>query len=112
MTVVSTDEFLDNYPLFYKTRVDEEIIEGYLETAECYCSSKWNKKRARGIKLLTAHWLTMEMQQTAVTAGIGTTIAAGNSPRVSGSEDDFTLTTYGRQYLALKKTILSVGFNF
>ena len=110
--LVTVDEFLEQYPIFEKTEFDEEIIEGYLETAESLCNSNWKKKQQRGIKLLTAHWLTMEMQQTAVTASMGATIAAGNQVRTSGSEDDFSLTTYGRQYKHLRKTIPTTGFSF
>jgi Protein of unknown function (DUF4054) len=105
--------FLQQYPRFES--VSPGAIQSYLDlAATAYCPvSVWGDRALSGIALLTAHFLEMEWIQTAQTSGMATQIAAGKGVSApASSDDDFSLTTYGRQYKLLKATVPASGFVF
>lgn len=109
--LVEASEFLEQYQRFVNCSTEE--VQRWLDLVEGnYCPAKiWGEEKAKnGIKLLTAHFLEMEWTQTAQTGSMATEVARGGTVSAPTSlGDDFSLTTYGRQYLALKKTVPIFG---
>ena len=106
-------DFLTRYPDF--AVIDNHIIQDVLDTnAEIYCGgSVWLEypiKRRLGVFLSAAHVLTMEWLQTAEVVGAASSLASGSTGRSpTSSENDFQLTTYGRQYLSVKASLPVIG---
>ena len=103
--MVDATFFLAIYPQFQT--VDLHVIQYQLNFAENnYCSGWVEPKKTDAVMLIAAHNLSMNWFQQAEIASSASGIASGSggsSP--SGSSNDWELTTYGRQYLALQKTI-------
>ena len=112
MSSVTALEFLALYDEFEVLGIDK--VQAVIDYAERnYCSAKsWGGKQRDGIMLVAAHALTMQVMQTSEMIGSTVSVARGQGGR-SGSpaDNDFQLTTYGRQYLALRKTLPKItGF--
>ena len=113
---MNTTEFLTYYPDF--SVIDSHIIKETLSLAEeCYCrGSPWKNKPAmknQAIKLIAARFLSMRWLQTAEVVGAATSLASGSPGRSPTSqENDFSLTSYGRQYLEIRKRIPALPIVF
>lgn len=135
MAIVSASEFVTRYPEFSALPASYiDVILGEAEQDTPY--SVWATKQSRGIKLLTAHRLTMQARagaialqtgETGISGGLGAVLgtptslsASQESSSVSfsdalagaSSSDDEGLksTLYGLEYLKLKRSIPITGF--
>jgi hypothetical protein len=110
--VITNENFLAIYTMFES--VDAMFITHALETSEMFCPlSVWGDKQVKGIMLYAAHLLAMDWLQQAEIAAAATSIASGQSSRSQTSaQDDLDLTTYGRQFKLLRKTIPAFGLTF
>ena len=113
---MNTADFLTYYPDF--AVLDSHIIQNTLDVAnDCYCrGTPWLNKpkmRDQAIKLITAHILTMQWFQTAEIVGAATSLASGSPGRsVSAGDNDFKMTSYGRQYLEIRARIPALPIVF
>ena len=122
MSAVSYSDFLSRYPEFSDSakypQVNVEAILGESEIDTPY--STWGTLQIRGIRLLTAHRLSMfaRSEGGTVQGGITSLSVSRGSHSVSfsqpsGGESDIeslSLTLYGQEYLALKSRLLVCGF--
>ena len=112
ITLINAGQVITRYPDF-KT-ISSDIIEFAIQEAAMFTnSSVWlaSLEKARMAQLfIVAHKLTSEWLQTAEIASAAAGLASGQSGGASSGgygASDFESTHYGRQYLALKKTLLS-----
>lgn len=113
--MIPATEFLSCYPDF--NVVPLNVIQYELDGAEaCYFQGVWRRfpeRYRRGVMLVAAHELTMRWQQTSEIAAAAASIASGQGGgNPTQSDNDFSLSHYGRQYLELAKTIPAHGLNF
>ena len=103
--MISATQFLALYPQF--SSVELHLIQYQLDfAANNYCSGWTEPKKTDGAMLIAAHNLSMSWFQQADVASSAAGIASGSgSKSPSGTENDWSLTTYGRQYIALRDTI-------
>lgn len=103
--MVDATYFLSLYPQF--SGVGLHAIQYQLNYAENNYCPDWNEpKKTDGTMLITAHNISMGWLQQADIASSAAGIASGSgSKSPSGSDNDWSLTTYGRQYLLLRDTI-------
>lgn len=104
--MLNSADFLTEYPDFDSIPIHQ--IELALKYGAVLCpASRWGDKADFGIKFVAAHKLTMEWLQTSQVAGAASAIGANQSVSSPvGSENDFTLTHYGRMYLELRNTLV------
>lgn len=122
MSAVSYSDFLNRYPEFSDlTKYPQANVEVILEESEIDTPySTWGILQIRGIRLLTAHRLSMfaRSEGGTVQGGITSLSVSKGSHSVSfsqpsGGESDFeslSLTLYGQEYLALKSRLFVCGF--
>lgn len=105
--MIDATYFLSLYPQF--SGIELHLIQYQLNFASNnYCPGWEEPKKTDGTMLITAHNLSMGWLQQADIASSAAGIASGSgSKSPSGSENDWSLTTYGRQYIALRDTIYS-----
>jgi hypothetical protein len=104
--MISAADFLSVYPKFQKINETEPAkIAEIVAAAVNRCPSRaWcdPERQRRAMLLYAAHLAEIDLQQTAVTAGIATTIASGQSVGIgqgSMSVDQFLdQTAYGREF--------------
>lgn len=103
--MVEATQFLTIYPQF--SGVPLGAIQYQLDyAANNYCPSWEEPKKTDATMLITAHNLSMGWLQQAEIASSAAGIASGSGSRSpSGSDNDWSLTTYGRQFLLLRDTI-------
>lgn len=108
--MVSVSDFLTRFPML--EAVPEHAIANILAEQEIFCPARvWGNKQNMAILLRAAHVVSMEWIQTGILASSANSIASGGGATApSGAEDDLDLTTYGRQFKALRKTIPAIGF--
>jgi|GEM_PF-2716058 len=94
--------FVEAFPRFSDR--SHEQIKFWLNVADIYCpSSMWGELRPQGLYLVTAHFLEMLDIQDIETGGKSIPLAAGTGGgSATPQQDDFSLTTWGRQYLFLR----------
>lgn len=109
---IDVGEFITQFGKFKDIPTHE--IEWKLEVAKTFCNpKKWGTRWKFGVMLLAAHLLEREWQQTAITASMAQSIAAGGSVSSPvGTDDDFKLTTYGAQYIQMRDILPSFGVSF
>lgn len=113
MSEYRVTDFLTRYPNF--SVVDAHIIQNTLDmSSEVFCAgTPWLEqpvKRELGVYLCSAHVLTMDWLQTSEVVGAASSLASGSPGRSpTATENDFQLTTYGRQYLAIKASLIAIG---
>ena len=122
MSTVDYSDFVTRYPTFADlTKYPQTSVEAILAEAEQDTPySVWGTLQARGIKLLTAHRLSMfaRSEGGTVQGGITSLSVSRGSHSVSfsqssGGESDIeslSLTLYGQEYLALKSRLFVCGF--
>lgn len=103
--MVDATFFLSLYPQF--SGVELHLIQYQLDfAANNYCPNWEESKKTAGTMFIAAHNLSMSWLQQADIASSAAGIASGSgSKSPSPSENDWNLTTYGRQYIALRDTI-------
>lgn len=113
--MITATDFLAKYPDF--AILENHIIQDTIDTVSVvYCGgTPWLQrpaKRETGICFATAHLLTMNWIQTAEVVGAASSLASGSPGRSPSSvENDFSLTTYGRQFLQIKQSIPATGIS-
>lgn len=108
---VTVDEFLALYDDF--STVDRLKVQANLDfCARNYCKGKvWGATRKDAIMLRAAHRGTMLWFQTAQMAAAATAVSKGTAPANQVAVDnELLLTTYGREYLELRKSLPITGF--
>lgn len=122
MSAVDYSDFLIRYPQFSDpTKYPQSNVEAILGESEIDTPySTWGTLQVRGIKLLTAHRLSMVARSEGGTVQGGVTslsVSKGSHSvsfaQPSGGESDvesLSLTLYGQEYLALKSRLLVCGF--
>jgi hypothetical protein len=105
--VVTLEQFLAKYPRFLPKSAEE--IQAQLDVAKkVYApSSVFGEIRDHAICLVAAHFLEMDWLQSAETLGVAVQVAAGGgggSP--TSSENDWLLTTWGRQFKYLRDGLI------
>ena len=122
MSAVDYSDFLSRYPTFSDVaKHPQTSVEAILADSEQDTPfSVWGTLQVRGIKLLTAHRLSMfaRSEGGTVQGGITSLSVSRGSHSVSfsqpsGGESDvesLSLTLYGQEYLALKARLLVCGF--
>lgn len=119
MAVPTAKQFKQLHPDF--GGFDDEVIQTHLNEQANYCPDRtwtWSGEavpgttQVRGIRLRVAHILEMQRQQQAQAAGAAAAAAKGKPPsNPSAKGDDWDLTTYGRQYKQLRRSLpTSSGF--
>jgi hypothetical protein len=111
-----------NYDLFRKVvapefaSMSDEDLDLFAAEAECeVAQSKWGCRYDRAIALITAHLIAMSQRAS----GMGGNAATGELKKVkvgdlerefqsssSDSSDSYGLTTYGKEFLRIRKQIL------
>lgn len=108
------EDFLTSYPRF---RENKELAQTKLAFAEICCpSAKWGQYKDQAIELMTAHLITLDIEQEMSDASKGMAIAEGkpvSAAVVTGTKrainDSLTATTsYGQQFLLLKQQITPI----
>lgn len=137
MAVVSVTEFVQRYPEF--AQLPDSYLDTLLEEAEQDTPySVWLTKQSRGIKLLTAHRLTMWARSGAIAlntgetgnvSGLGSILGSPTSLTASQDSNSVSLgdpmagtapddheglksTLYGVEYLRLRRSLPLTGFVF
>lgn len=126
--IVTYDDFTNDprYESFGK--LDEGLVQGYLNDAIDDCSdSIWRNpnRRIRAIKLLTAHRLTLASQAgsesvmpgfatgqlTSLSASQGSNSFSFNPVSGVGASGDelLQLTIYGQEFLRLRRSLMTLG---
>lgn len=112
MALVTVSEVITRFPDFKV--VSSDIIQSAIEESSTLTSNTaWltNPEKARQAQLfITAHKLASEWYETAEIASSAAGIASGQSSGRSGGgygANDFESTYYGRQYLVLKRSLIS-----
>lgn len=104
---VTRAQFLASHADF--SGFEGSIIDEELTLAAVRCpATKWTNatKRAKGIKLLTAHSLELQRQQQALSAATATNVANGSSSPPSPPDgSDLDATLYGKQFKSLRRTL-------
>lgn len=120
-SIITVSQFLADPRYSGFDAYDEDLISAYLDDAEADTTHEgWGTTlRVRGIKLLTAHWLTM------YTTTLADGIAPANVSSISSSQGSQSLsfgdfktennafleaTIYGSEYLKLRKRLSVTGF--
>lgn len=106
-------EFLVRYPEFQK--LDGSVIELFLSDAETEVSSvRWGKLYKRGVMALTAHLLKLRANEQDSGGEANRALANESAGELSvgyvtsatgGTDDYYQLTSYGQEYLRLRKLI-------
>lgn len=110
--MITAEEFLLDYDDF--SSIDLAKIQANLDfCARNYCKGKvWGSKRKDAIMLRAAHRGAMLWLQTAQMAQAASSISSGGSPfNPTPADDELKLTTYGRQFLELRASLLITGFS-
>ncbi|MEM9152306.1 MAG: DUF4054 domain-containing protein [Cyanobacteria bacterium P01_F01_bin.3] len=112
---VTVEQFKGAHPDFNGFAAPQ--IEESLALAIEQCpETKWTapQKRAKGIKLLTAHYLECIRLQQAMSAATAKSVAQGQaSISTSPSGDDLESTLYGKQFKRLQRSLVGrIGIGF
>jgi len=116
MPAVNATNFISQGKFKKFACIDLDLIQDELNQAECFDCPRdiWGEFQVRGIMLMTAHRLAMDLDDTAISAGQAAQVASGQAatPRqiVGGFEqDELGMTTYGREFMKLRDRIAVVG---
>lgn len=114
-------QFLEpaNCPEFSK--LPRELIEEIIIESQFDCpASFWGGsvpreqfRRIRAVKYLTAHKLKIRYSQMGVFAGEAVEAAKGGNPSLpstQANEDDYMVTSYGREFIRIRNSIPVCGF--
>ena len=118
MVIVNPEDITDVAEEF--ADINPNVIEFYIESARDYVNEgRWGEKKAkRGIMLMAMHLMsTAGLGTNAIPADRGAVISesvggisttyANNTSTASTTDDQWLLTTtYGAQFLMLKKTVV------
>ncbi|HEY9662267.1 MAG TPA: DUF4054 domain-containing protein [Allocoleopsis sp.] len=107
-------EIVERWPNFLA--LGEPAIDSAIARATALCPEVvWGELQHEGVLLLTAHLLLLDVMQSAEIAAASTGIASGQTASFSGTgsaEEDYMRTTYGRQWLNYKRSLIATGFAF
>lgn len=107
-------QFLAFHPEF--NRFEIHIVERAIARATSRIDIKiWGNKASEGVELLAAHFLTAYFYEQAQMAGGAINLNAGQVaqiPSPTGSREDYSATSYGRQYLNLLDSLPITGIVF
>ena len=97
-------EFASTSDAFIQLYIDQAIL--------CVNVNRWGNKSEWGIAYLTAHLLTIINRGGSGQSGAVTQESVGDLSRSYGTvtpinESEYSTTNYGREYLRLRKTILT-----
>jgi hypothetical protein len=110
MRSLSPSEFLGQYPDF--ASLDIEQVSAALKQAESYCPADlWREKQSQAIALVAAHSLAMRWLQIGAIASSSVQNAKGKSDSGRFGADSWLQgTTWGQEFLQLRKSIIVTGF--
>ena len=106
-------EFLGNY--FPEVDVQAKLDDVETNYFPDPTIELWGSSRPEGVKLMTAHLLTIDMMNAAQVASMAVNLQAGGGvtfqklPNIDISGYD--ATPFGQQYLQLRNTIAASGFS-
>jgi hypothetical protein len=90
-----------------ETKDDIEIQEAINDANSDCASSRWGDDLDRGVRLLAAHYLIANWQEAAAVVSSSIPLAGGTASSSGGSgTSDLESTTYGRQWVRLRKRIV------
>lgn len=76
----------------------------------------WGTRRPEGLKLLTAHFLQIDMTNQAIVASMGANLQAGGAASIQQLQAidpmAYNTTAFGMQYQMMLKTTGTTGFAF
>lgn len=127
--VVTYDDFTNDPRYASFGKLGDELVQGYLNDANDDCpESVWKNpnRRARAIKLLTAHRLTLASQtgadsvmpgfvagqMTSLSTSQGSNSASFGAVTGVGAIGDelLQLTIYGQELSRLRRSLMTIGF--
>lgn len=107
--MLSASDFLARYPDF--ASLDIDLVSAALEQAKSYCPlDVWLDKQSQAIALVAAHSLAMRWLQIGEIAATSVANAKGGKPQSNSGGDWFEGTSWGREFLQLRKSIIVSGF--
>jgi hypothetical protein len=90
-----------------ETKDDIEIQEAINDALSDCASSRWGDELDRGVRLLAVHFLIANWQEEAAVVSSSIPLAGGSaSGGFGGGASDLESTTYGRQWIRLRKRIV------
>ena len=104
---MSPETFKSRFP--HLSGYEDTLIGDLIEDAKLETPlTAWGKLRDRGIKLLVAHWLTLDQQSSTEVGGGLALIDQGKQPRYESKTNSLNSTRYGLEYMRLRKSVLGV----
>lgn len=116
--MVGADDIRERYPAFEEFP-DSVILAFIAKVSAIDCpEAVWSELgdifRDEGVKLCTAHYLTLELMQQAAISSLTTGVSKGNAPNLSqfSGTKHWDLTIYGLQFQDLQSNLAVTGFTF
>jgi hypothetical protein len=94
----------------FASKTDSEILEFAAEAENELSETAWGKLYPRALALVTAHLMKMSANASSGITGELTSVKVGNLSRTyaqsSNNDNAFSLTTYGKEFLRIRKQIV------
>lgn len=115
--MITATDFLAAYPKF-AVKASAEVNLALASAIQDCPLSRWGEYRDRGVMLKTAHLLAMDWYDTSAISAAAIPLAGGQPASAPGGasgddgDGDLDITTWGRQFKALRRQVASAPITF